>query len=160
MDAILAAWNAGEAEALPEGFTVDDVVVDLVFLLQMIERELTAAVADESVPGQKRPRPPRPACEPAGRARRLGRGPTGLAPLLDDEIVADLDRQLEAVEASSAGLERLSRGPADENLGAVQTALERLTLERLIALKRTVATQVVSHLGVTVGFSDADGDSG
>ena len=119
-------------------------------------------MADESVPGRASPRPPRPAREPAGCARRLGREvrTDGLAPLLDDEIVADLDRQLEAAEAASAGLERFSRGPADEDLAAVQTALERLTLERVTALKRTVATQVVSHLGVTVGFSDADGDSG
>ena len=34
------------------------------------------------------------------------------------------------------------------------------TLKRATELKRTVATQVVSHLGITVGFSDADGDSG
>ena len=160
-DAILAAWNAGEPEAIPEGFTVDDLVVDMVFLVQMIERELSDAVADESVPGaQAHDLRARLASLRAVLVGSDENPTTGLAPLLDDEIVADLagssKRPRRPAPASSAWW----MGRRTRMLAGVQTALERLTLERVKALKRTVATQVVSHLGVTVGFSDADGDSG
>ena len=57
----------------------------------------------------------------------------GIAPLLDDEVVAQLTTEFDAVAANH-------------------------TFEAVMALERTIKTNVAGDLGITVKFSDADGD--
>jgi predicted lipoprotein len=59
-------------------------------------------------------------------------GSSGISDLLDDDVV--------------------------ERLGAEFTASESLTEEALVEVRRTITTNVASALGLSVQFSDADGD--
>jgi predicted lipoprotein len=74
-------------------------------------------------------------------------GDSGLTPLLNDDLVtrlrAETDRLLAAADLAE---------PTDEKAPAEYLAAAE-------ALRATVATEVVAALGVTVTFSDADGDS-
>ena len=47
LDAVVAAWTAGEAESLPEGFTVDELVGDAIGMLEMIEKDLARAIKEK-----------------------------------------------------------------------------------------------------------------
>ena len=165
--AAVAAWKA-DPEALPENFTVDELVGDAVGLLEMLEKELGKAIKekdfDDDLFGGDEIEVDHGMDDVHDRLASLravlvgpggGEGPTGLAPLLDDEIVTALEDRLGAVEKASAGLEGSLAAAVDEDPDAVAKTLKRVT-----ELKRTIATQVVSHLGVTVGFGDTDGDSG
>ncbi|WP_419916068.1 imelysin family protein [Candidatus Poriferisodalis sp.] len=81
-------------------------------------------------------------------------GSSGFRLLLDDDVVSRLTDQFR--EAKTA-LERIN-GPLRE---AVVHDPETVSAARaaLKALQVTISTEVVSQLGVTIGFSDADGDS-
>lgn len=57
----------------------------------------------------------------------------GIAPLLDDDVVEQLSSEFDDAEASPVG-------------------------EPVMAIERTIKTNVVGDLGITVKFSDADGD--
>lgn len=79
----------------------------------------------------------------------------GLAPLLDDELVSRLTEQLTAADKAVANLgsplrAEIADDPTDANAA-------RATIK---AIQITMATELVAELGVTIGFSDADGDSG
>ena len=82
-------------------------------------------------------------------------GAGGLAPLMSDELVERLDADIAAAEAAWAAI------PAP--LRAATVAQPDLTEAARAATKQvqiTISTEVVSQLGVVVGFSDTDGDSG
>jgi predicted lipoprotein len=81
-------------------------------------------------------------------------GTSGLAPLLDDDLRARLTDQFDAVDAALGRLDPpLLDAVSDDRAGveAVRDAYADLRI--------TVSTELVSALGVTVSFSDADGDS-
>ncbi len=79
---------------------------------------------------------------------------SGLHTLLDDELVSRLTGQFDDARAA---LEQID-GPL---LDAVQDDPATVSDARaaLKVLQVTISTEVVAHLGVTIGFSDADGDS-
>lgn len=82
-------------------------------------------------------------------------GSGGLAVLLDDELAERLDNDL--VAASEAW--RAVPGPLREAVVA-RPELVEAARSAVKALERTIATEVVAQLGVAIGFSDLDGDSG
>lgn len=79
----------------------------------------------------------------------------GISGLLGDDLASRLGKQIEAAEAALAAIDgplgvAIVDRPAD--VSAARTAIK--------AVQVTVSTEVVSRLGVTIGFSDADGDTG
>ena len=79
---------------------------------------------------------------------------SGLAPLLGDELASRLRDQLTAARAAAKAVApplRTAATESSESVAAVRDAIK--------AVQITVATEVVGRLGVTIGFSDADGDS-
>jgi predicted lipoprotein len=81
-------------------------------------------------------------------------GSSGLAPLLDDDLRDRLTTQLDAADAALARIDPPLVAAVDGQRAAVQAAHDALA-----QLRVTVSTELVSELGVTVSFSDADGDS-
>ncbi len=80
---------------------------------------------------------------------------SGVAPLFDDGLAQRLRDQFDAADAAVAAID----GPllvAIDTEGNTVSALRDAVKD----IQMTVATEVVSALGVTVGFSDADGDTG
>ena len=75
-------------------------------------------------------------------------GDSGLSALLDDDLTAQLRSETdELIAATKDGEAAADDEPSEAALAAMNE------------LRATVATQVVAELGVTVTFSDADGDS-
>ena len=75
-------------------------------------------------------------------------GDSGLSALLDDDLTAQLRTETdELISATKDGEAAADDEPSEAALAAMNE------------LRATVATQVVAELGVTVTFSDADGDS-
>jgi predicted lipoprotein len=79
----------------------------------------------------------------------------GLGPLLGTDL---LDRVRGEIDAATAAFEALGDVPLRE-AAEQQTAQVRAAYDAVKALQITLSTDVVSKLGVTVGFSDSDGDS-
>ncbi|MEM8705111.1 MAG: imelysin family protein [Actinomycetota bacterium] len=90
------------------------------------------------------------------RASLIGVGDGGLAPNLSDGLV---ERLTTALDASEDALAAVPDGPIRVTFDADPDALSSLR-DALDEVRGLVATEVVSELGVAVGFSDADGDSG
>lgn len=78
----------------------------------------------------------------------------GLSELLGDDITDRLTARLDAADAAVAALDAPLRASVSENPARVEAAYDALK-----ALQMTIATEVVSKLGVAIGFSDTDGDS-
>ena len=78
----------------------------------------------------------------------------GLSELLGGDITDRLTARLDAANAAVAALDAPLRASASENPARVEAAYDALK-----ALQMTIATEVVSKLGVAIGFSDTDGDS-
>ena len=151
----------------PDGTGLDDVVNDAVFLLEAItDLELGVALGEMGSEAD----PSRIAEGPAGlgaadlagkleglRAVLIGADetPAGLSPLLGGDLTGRLAAQLASAAAAVAAiepplLEAVAASP--QTVSAARAAIKDLQV--------TVATEVVSRLGVTIGFSDADGDTG
>ncbi|MEL6982812.1 MAG: hypothetical protein AAFO29_10350, partial [Actinomycetota bacterium] len=81
--------------------------------------------------------------------------PTGLGPLLTDELQARLAAELNTADNAVAAVAGPLRQASIERPEQVAVAREAIK-----AVQITVATEVVAQLGVTIGFSDADGDTG
>jgi predicted lipoprotein len=81
-------------------------------------------------------------------------GVSGLAPLLDKDLRARLVAQFGAVDQALGNIDPPLVSAATNNAAQVQIAHDAFA-----DLRVTVSTEVVSALGVTVSFSDADGDS-
>lgn len=80
--------------------------------------------------------------------------PAGLSPLLGDELTERLVGQFElAFDAVSAAEPPLRQAVADSPQAVIEAR------DAIKAIQISVATEVVSRLGVVIGFSDADGDS-
>jgi hypothetical protein len=74
-------------------------------------------------------------------------GDSGLAVMVDDDLAARLRVESDRMVAAAGPVEQPSEQPSAEFEEAAE------------ALRATVATEVVAKLGITVTFSDADGDS-
>lgn len=169
---IVADWNTGDADGpYRELFAdvkrgdLDAAVNDAVFLLQkMSDLELGPALGLGGDP----PEPGAAIEGPAGRgvqrirdrldglrAMLVGneRG-DGFSQLLGDELTERLSGQLNDADQSLAAIEPPLRRAVSNDPDSVIAARAAIA-----ALRVTVATEVVSHLGVALGFSDADGDS-
>lgn len=151
----------------PDGTGLDDVVNDAVFLLEAItDLELGIALGEMGAEAD----PSRIAEGPAGlgaadlagrleglRAVLIGADetPGGLSPLLGGDLTGRLAAQLASAAAAVAAIE-------PPLLDAVAVSPQTVSAARAAIkdLQVTVATEVVSRLGVTIGFSDADGDTG
>lgn len=79
---------------------------------------------------------------------------TSIAPLLGGALT---DAVASDVAVARAALQRVDR-PLREALTGDRPDVQAVA-DAITELERTVATEVVGRLGVTVGFSDADGDS-
>lgn len=78
----------------------------------------------------------------------------GFSELLGGDITDRLTARLDAADAAVAVLDAPIRASVSENPARVEAAYDALK-----ALQVTIATEVVSKLGVAIGFSDTDGDS-
>jgi predicted lipoprotein len=79
----------------------------------------------------------------------------GISALLGDDLTERLASQFDAADEALAGIDPPLREAATASPATVEAARDALK-----AIQVTLATEVVSRLGVTIGFSDADGDSG
>lgn len=82
-------------------------------------------------------------------------GAPGLSGLLGEDLATRLDEQIATADAALADIDgslgtAVVERPAD--VSAARAAIK--------AVQVTFSTEVVSRLGVTIGFSDADGDTG
>ena len=149
-----------------DGSGLDDVVNDAVFLLEAItDLELGAALGEMG----READPSRIAEGPAGlgaadladrleglRAVLIGPDDAGgLSSLLGDDLTGRLAARFASAAAAVAAIE-------PPLLDAVATSPQTVSAARAAIkdLQITIATEVVSRLGVTIGFSDADGDTG
>ncbi len=80
---------------------------------------------------------------------------SGLGPLLEDDLTDRLREQLETARRAVVGIDPPIRAAVIERTASVRAARDAIKVVQV-----TVATEVVSRLGVTIGFSDADGDTG
>lgn len=79
----------------------------------------------------------------------------GISELLGDDLAVRLGEQLDAAETALAAVDGSLAAAVVERPADVSAA--RVAIK---AVQVTVSTEVVSRLGVTIGFSDADGDTG
>lgn len=80
--------------------------------------------------------------------------PKGLSELLGDDITDRLIARLDAADAAVSAITHPLRVAAADNPNSLNEAYEALK-----DLQMTISTEVVSKLGVALGFSDTDGDS-
>ena len=149
----------------PDGSGLDAMVNDLLFLFDRIaDLELGAALGEmgEEVDVSRIPEGPAglgafDLQQRLNGARRLligGDGADGLGPLLAAETVSQLEEQFDSVLEAVSAINRPLREAAQSSPESVDRVYEAVE-----DIGRTVATNVVSRLGVQIGFSDADGDS-
>ena len=81
-------------------------------------------------------------------------GPNGLSELLGDDIADRLAARLDAADAAVSAITPPLRTAAADNPSSLNKAYEALK-----ELQMAISTEVVSKLGVALGFSDTDGDS-
>ena len=81
-------------------------------------------------------------------------GPMGLSELLGDDITDRLAARLDAADAAVSAITPPLRAAAADNPSSLNKAYEELK-----ELQMAISTEVVSKLGVALGFSDTDGDS-
>lgn len=166
IQAVLALWTEGGAIEMLAAGNVDPLVNDALFLTRrMGDMELGGALGalERDAEPEAIVEGPRGLGVEDGLARLAGLravllgtdGAGGLSPLLTDELVERLDADLTAAEAAWSAI------PAP--LQATVVAQPDLVEAARAATKQvqiTISTEVVSQLGVAVGFSDLDGDSG
>ena len=73
---------------------------------------------------------------------------------LSEDTDARLRNELDAAAAAMDAVNDPFRSAAVQRTPQVQTLYERL-----LDVQRTIATEIVSLLGVSIGFTDTDGDS-
>lgn len=171
---VRADWTESSEEGGPyvdvaataDAGSLDALINDALFLLETMadaelgrslgvmgdEADLEAAVEGPSGLGVS---------DLADRARSLRTvlvgvdGESGISPLLSGELTSRLGDQLAAVDEALARIGAPLRQAVADDAAAVLAARDALKV-----LQATVATEVVGALGVTIGFSDADGDAG
>jgi len=160
VDPYVASFSSAETGA------IDMVVNDSLFLLEaMTDAELgTALGAMESAADLEAiPEGPAGLATSDLQAHLAGLqavysgtdGSPGLTALLGDDLGERLTQQLDNAESALAELGSPLRADIAERSEVVESARDALK-----AVQTTIATEVVATLGVTIGFSDADGDSG
>ena len=166
MEAVLGLWSEGDAIDMLAADGVDPLVNDALFLTRrMGDMELGGALGalDRDAHPEAIVEGPIGLGVQDGLARLAGLrgvflgtdGAGGLSPLLSDELAASLDADLSAAEAAWSAV------PAPLRAAAVaQPDLVKAARAATKQLQITISTEVVSQLGVAVGFSDLDGDSG
>jgi predicted lipoprotein len=184
-DAILATWTEGEdggppyvdhltgeaSVSMTTGAAIDEIGSNQVFLLDALaDQQLGAALGETGAD-------PDPAALPGGAANReaddllaaveglrnlyLGPSDDALTALVADRSAEADTRVRDALEQAVTSLEILAADPVPLRQLAANRAPEALEAhDALQALELTWNTDVVSLLGITVGFSDADGDTG
>lgn len=163
---VLLVWQQSETVSDFTDAGVDELVNEAVFLTRrMSDTELGAAMGamGREADLQKIVEGPQGLGVADGIARLEGLravfagadGSDGLAALLGDELAVRLDNDFVAAREAW----RAVTGPLRDAVGAQP---ERVAAARSAVknLERTIATEVVSQLGVAIGFSDLDGDSG
>ena len=173
-DQLVEDWTVGWEEGDPyrdqfgdaENDGIDSVVNDTLFLLEAItDLELGNALGAMS-----READPTAIDEgPAGagvddlrhrldgaRAVLVGAGDDreGLSPLLGDELT---ERLVEQFNAAYGAVDSVQPPLRQAVVNSPETVIEARDAIKVVQI--TVATEVVSRLGVVIGFSDADGDS-
>ena len=148
----------------PDSAGLDSIVSEALFLLEIIDLELGTALGVMDGPADADAIVEGPAAlgvvdleqRLSGlRAVLIGDGDAeGLGPLLGDELSDRLAAELAEAEAAVGALEPPLRRAAVRSTDAVAAAKDAVKVVQV-----TVSTEVVGRLGVTVGFSDADGDS-
>ncbi len=89
-------------------------------------------------------------------ADRVDGVPTdGLGPLLGDDLSERLTAAFDRADTAVAAIEGPLVEAVENDPAVVESARQAIT-----EIQTLMATEVVSRLGVTIGFSDADGDSG
>lgn len=149
----------------PETASLDAMINDASFLLEaMSDAELGTALGEMGEPssdGIVEGPAGLGAADLAGhvtglRSVLIGESPArGLSPLLGDETTTRLTEAFVTADAAIASIDGpLGATVAEqpERVGAARDAIK--------VIQTLVATEVVSTLGVTIGFSDADGDTG
>lgn len=150
----------------PEGDGLDSIVNDSLFLLEaMADAELGRAVGamdreadlDAIIEGPAGLAKEDLAEHLAGlRAVMVGAGEAaGLNPLLGDDLTDRLTVAFDAADVAVEAIDAPLRSAAADTPESILTARDAIK-----ALQVIIATEVVSRLGVTIGFSDADGDTG
>lgn len=83
---------------------------------------------------------------------------SGIGSLLSDDLGHRVSDELDQAQTQIAAIEA-SSGPSLR--GAIASSPVEVTHlhDLIVTIERTLSTEVVSELGVVVGFSDADGDS-
>ena len=166
IEEVLALWNTSETvdDFVEDG--VDDLVNDAIFLTRRVsDMELGPAlgVADRNADLERIVEGPLGLGVKDGLARLSGLravfvgvdGSGGLSSLLDDELAERLGSELAATEATWEVVPTPLRAAVTAQPDLVEQARDAI-----VNLERVIATDVVSQLGVAVGFSDLDGDSG
>ena len=173
---VLADWTGGYRDTFVEGMdgteqsSVDAVVNEVVFRLQEIDDQgLRALVEAGSVEDLPANRHDGPAGTRLAELRALldgvtailegpdgGDGGDGVLSLVEDRSADTAARLRDALAAAQSAIAPLPDAAADAfaDLPAVTAAAEAAA-----ALKVLLGTEVASELGVTIGFSDADGDA-
>ncbi len=155
-DAISAAWQVTPTDLSddPEG-AVDTLVADSTFTLadvadMQLAEDVTLA-PDGAVPLG--------VGDSADRLTGLAELYRLLAPLLSDDLAARLDERFATALAAldAAALDGTDAGAASS---AAWDARRQAAADAVEAVHLLISTEVVAELGVTIGFSDADGDSG
>lgn len=155
LEAIRAGWSAG-LDGEPQS-VIDDLVNMSLADLEASDKRLTAILeSGEAAPLEL------PAGELFRIAARLdglaavlegGGDEPGLAALLNGGLANELDDTLTTAQRA---LETYAEAPQDTTPDRVEL---RAIRDALGDLRTLMSTEVVSGLGVTVGFSDNDGDS-
>jgi predicted lipoprotein len=156
----------GEQFAAEEAMVLDSLINDSLFLLEDIaDRELGPAIGatgdeadiDAIIEGPSSLGTADIAGHLMGlRSMLIGDGfGDGIAPLLGDDIVSRLDDQFDVAEKAVGALGSPLQNQVLVNPGGIAKLRDAIKV-----IQVTLATEVVTRLGGTIGFSDADGDTG
>ena len=164
------SWEGGppyrEVFASPEEGGLDRIVNDVLFLLErMTDVEIGTALGVMSREADLDAIVEGPAAlgvdDVLGRLAGIevvlvGAGETsGLSPLLGNALTDRLVEEVARARTAFTAIEGPLQGAVVENSAAIGAARDALK-----AIQVTVQTEVVSRLGVTIGFRDTDGDTG
>lgn len=170
-DEVLDDWTGGYRDQFVPGIDGDPqqsvaaVVNEMTFRAQELDtkglRDFAAAESPEDLPESRRDGPSASGIAQrrallGGLAALVGDDDGGLVALVDTRSTDTAQRLHEAIDRAVAALDALPDATADalaspEEVDEAADAVEKLSV--------ILSTEVASQLGVTIGFSDSDGDS-
>lgn len=83
---------------------------------------------------------------------------SGIGTLLSDDLRSRVSNELDLAQTQIASIEASSGPSLRSAIAGAPSDVSNLH-DLIVTVERTLSTEVVSELGVVVGFSDADGDS-